>query len=379
MKLLTDYPKVIILLVNLVLLCFFECCARLLAYYGLIPFRYYPTAEQRVLADIDPHFGIWRYPKRSVEHTGACFSVKYNSNEFGMRDKERVKETSDRHRIVVLGDSFVEGFGVEESVRLTDVAESNTGVEVLNFGISGDFSSTQQYLLYRELASQFEHSGVAIFFLPDNDFRDNNLENFSSSRYRPYLRKGAHGEYTVFYPVSFREREQESGMSLFRSLRRELYNRIYLLNAIRQFGDYFENTQIKDSLSDQVLQVQKSSYLEYTEEDITKILWGYEKIISLAAPRPVDIFVIPREGDLLQARDNDTISNRLLADLRTLTKRYTNVAVHDLIPHYSASDSQDEDRFFLPCDGHWSAEGHRVAANALITESINPLLEKRSP
>lgn len=379
MKLLTNYPKVTIVLVNLVVLCFFECCARLLAYYGFIPFRYYPTAEQRVLADIDPHFGIWRHPKRSVEHTGACFAVKYNSNEFGMRDKERLKDVPDRHRLVVLGDSFVEGFGVEEAVRLTDVAENNTGVEVLNFGISGDFSSTQQYLLYRELASQFEHSGVAIFFLPDNDFRDNNLDNFSSSRYRPYLRKSPQGEYMIYYPVLFREREQESGMSIFRSLRREFYNRIYLLNAIRQFGDYFQNTKIKDSLSDQVAQVEQSSYLHYTEDDIEKLLWGYENIIRLAAPRPVDIFIIPREGDLLQARKNEGISTKLLADLQTLTQKYNNVAVHDLIPHFSSRDPQDEDKFFLPCDGHWSAEGHRVAANVLIKEAIAPLLGEKRP
>jgi hypothetical protein len=377
MKLVTIYPKVIILVVNLIILCFFECCARLLAYYGLIPFRYYPTAEQRVLADIDPHFGIWRHPKRSVEHTGACFAVKYSSNEFGMRDKERLKDVPDRHRLVVLGDSFVEGFGVEESVRLTDMAESRTGIEVLNFGISGDFSSTQEYLLYRELASQFEHSGVAIFFLPDNDFRDNNLENFSSSRYRPYLRKNPYGEYSVYYPVSFQERKQESGMSPFRSLRRQLYNRIYLLNAIRQFGDYFENTEIKDSLSDRVLQVRQSSYLQYTQEDIKKILWGYENIIRLAAPRPVDIFVIPRERDLLQARENEGIAEKLLADLRILTTKYDNVAVHDLIPHFSSGELYDEDKFFLPCDGHWSAEGHRVAADALIAEAITPLLREK--
>ena len=48
--------------------------------------------------------------------------MTYNSNSYGMRDIEREKEGSGR-RFVVIGDSFVEGFGVSSDNRFTNKLE----------------------------------------------------------------------------------------------------------------------------------------------------------------------------------------------------------------------------------------------------------------
>ena len=82
--------------------------------------------------------------------------------------------------------------GVSGNYGLLDqvaaLAWVRNNIEALNFGVSGNFSSTQEYLLYKELASKFEHSAVALFFLPSNDFTDNDPEYFDDTRYRPYLK-----------------------------------------------------------------------------------------------------------------------------------------------------------------------------------------------
>src|SRR5262245_62400166 len=83
--------------------------------------------------------------------------MTYRSNSYGARDVERTL-TSDRPRVLVLGDSMTEGLGVALEQRFTNLLERETGIEHLNFATSGDFGTTQYYLLYKTLASKFSHS-----------------------------------------------------------------------------------------------------------------------------------------------------------------------------------------------------------------------------
>jgi hypothetical protein len=346
---------------------FFEGVTRLLAYKGLVPFRTYPTEKQRMLADIDPHFGVWRHPDRVTRHQGACFNVSYETNSFGMRDRKRSLKAGSTKRHIILGDSFVEGYGVPASERFTDILENALGEEFLNFGVSGNFGSTQQYLLYKELASKFEHDSVSIFLLPDNDFEDNDQANFDPDRFRPYLRQIKNTDsFEVFYTTSFEEREASETLSAGRRFRRHLYNNVYLLNVMRQLGDIFESSGVKDSMSDALAERQHSSYNRYTEQDFAKLRWGYEQIARLAYPRQVTIFVIPREIDFLTLNTAERYRNaRLIPELETFAAKHANIEVLDLLPGFQAHlrhTQQDEDGMFLPCDGHWSAAGHSVVA-----------------
>jgi hypothetical protein len=67
------------------------------------------------------------------------------------------------------------------------------GRQVLNFGMSGDFGPLQYLILYKGLAKKFEHKGLIVGFLPDNDFTDNDITFWSQPerhtsrlRHRPY-------------------------------------------------------------------------------------------------------------------------------------------------------------------------------------------------
>lgn len=362
------HPKLALLVVNLFGLICIELLARLAAYYGLFPYRHFPTAVEPVLADMDPHFGVWRESDRTIRHRGACFDYEYVTNSHGMRDRERTLASNGESRAVVLGDSFVEGFGVAAENRFTDVAEAVTGVEMLNFGVSGNFGSTQEYLLYRERAAKFEHSLVALFLLPANDFADNNQANFSKTRYRPYLRPAGAGSYEVYYPVSFDKRGRSMAPSELRALRRTLYNHIYLLNAARQLGDLFERSELRDAINDRYFEASGSTYDDYSQDDFRKLTWAYRKIARLAAPRPLYIFVIPREIDLINAREGGA-EQQLISQLEAFAAKETNVVIVDLLPRFLsflAESGADHDALFLSCDGHWSPQGHRVAADALI-------------
>ena len=62
------------------------------------------------------------------------------SNNLGFRDRDVPPKTPDRFRIVVVGDSFTWGQGIEESERFSNLLEQALGsrYEVFNFGQPGN-------------------------------------------------------------------------------------------------------------------------------------------------------------------------------------------------------------------------------------------------
>ena len=54
--------------------------------------------------------------------------------------------------------------------------ERSLNIDVYNFGVAMYVGPVQYYLIYRQLASKFEHDGLVLFFLPANDFTDNDFE-----------------------------------------------------------------------------------------------------------------------------------------------------------------------------------------------------------
>lgn len=131
-------------------------------------------------------WGAWHQPDSRTRHIKACFDAGYRSNAVGARDQPRSLAAASHPRYVVLGDSFVEGWGVGGGERFSDALEAATGKEFLNFGGAINFGPLQYEILYRQLASRFEHDAVLVFLLPDNDFIDNDPAYWkNSSRYRP--------------------------------------------------------------------------------------------------------------------------------------------------------------------------------------------------
>jgi hypothetical protein len=81
-------------------------------------------------ADINPAFGVWHRPNGHFFHQMGCFSVEYTTNSYGARDVERSLHSSEP-RTVMLGDSFIEGFGLPDQERLSNILERDTGREHL--------------------------------------------------------------------------------------------------------------------------------------------------------------------------------------------------------------------------------------------------------
>lgn len=367
------HPRLILLAANLLFLVLLELALRAIASHGLIRTVNYSTTtpSEFFLADSDRDFGVWHNPHRSVTHSTPCFNVEYSSNSYGARDKERSHRSSSE-RVFVLGDSFVEGFGVNSADRFTDIAEKRSGVEFLNFGVSGNFGSIQQWLLYKKFAPQFDHTATAIFFVPANDFEDNDLKYFPKTRYRPYLVEDSSGNFKVEYPIQFENREQPKAVSTGRFIRRTLYNNIVLLNLFKQVGQKIEQSDFKSEIKELSKRGQEVPYDSFSALDLRRLLFTYEKIIELANGKKVVLFIIPTKTDLESYKPGRQ-QYEIVTALQEFAKQFKNFEVVDLMPEfrrYAELNGTDYDEFTQTCDPHWSPLGNRIAGELLAKVAL---------
>jgi lysophospholipase L1-like esterase len=112
------------------------------------------------------------------------FQTVVRINKNGLRDRTRSYERqNDSDRILVLGDSFAWGYGVEESERFSQLLEEEMDVEVINGGISG-YSTDQELLWYKNEGIKYE-SDLVVLVIAGNDVGDNEQPLVSTIYYKP--------------------------------------------------------------------------------------------------------------------------------------------------------------------------------------------------
>ena len=119
------------------------------------------------------YWKVWHYPNSESKHRKDCFDVVYKTNSLGLRGAELKIDAT--YRIALLGDSFVEGFGVNNNQTFSHLLDSISGkdIEVLNFGTSGGFGTVNELALYENFARHFSPDLVILFYLNYNDVQDN--------------------------------------------------------------------------------------------------------------------------------------------------------------------------------------------------------------
>ena len=118
----------------------------------------------------DADLGWAHRPNQEGTFTSFGFDTFVRINSHGFRGPERNFERApNQQRVVVLGDSFVWGFGVQEDEMFTQLIDENLGdgIEVVNLGVSG-YSTDQELLLYRDLGSRYA-ADLVVLVVAAND------------------------------------------------------------------------------------------------------------------------------------------------------------------------------------------------------------------
>lgn len=108
-------------------------------------------------------------------------------------------------RVVVVGDSYVFGVGLDEehtlSARLQRMLSTDGQAwDAVNLGVAG-YSTDQEYILFKELLGRLAPD-VVVLVVCDNDFEGNTLDFVYRQYYKPRFRLGADGRLAPDLPLA---------------------------------------------------------------------------------------------------------------------------------------------------------------------------------
>ncbi len=304
----------------------------------------------RFWADSNPYFGVWHDPHSTFKHVSPDYNLTYHANSLGMRDKERSRQSEGKKRVAVLGDSFIEGWGVASENRMTDRLERMTGREYLNFGTSGSFGPTQYLMLYTYRAKPLEHDALIIAILPDNDFLDDDYEYgriMHADRIRPFF-TGTKADYKL---IVTKPDLPSPGSKL---LEQFLLNLTYTGNLIKHFKSLSRHHQA-------TLPENYAGYFDFTLAQWDRL----EKVLQefrIAAPTiPILVLTIPCDTDMqrVDKLGPAPLPVKMQKLCNTLGMQYL-----DLMPAIRATP-EGWQACYLKTDRHWNACGNEVAAEEI--------------
>lgn len=105
------------------------------------------------------------HPRARVLATTSDFSVRYEINALGMRDRAHPARRASRHhqRLLVLGDSLTFGEGVPAPRTFAGRLESMLNADLLNYAVPG-YGAGQALALYLQRRREVDHDLVVLFF-----------------------------------------------------------------------------------------------------------------------------------------------------------------------------------------------------------------------
>jgi lysophospholipase L1-like esterase len=296
--------------------------------------------------DKDPEVG-WIFPgsTEGVFRRGAS-GVTGRTNRWGLRSPETAPGDADVTRILVIGDSFAFGWGVEEGEAFPRRLEAllrarhpHRRIEVVNAAIPG-YSQYQQLALLRRLRRDLRVDGVVSTFSLSNDMID-------EVRIRRYA-----GRLTEYTP---RPRNPESALS-------ELIRRSYALSWL--------------DFRTRALQFQAGNALPGS------VRRAEESLRGLAAECAADgiamlLVRVPRRTEITDAGVRLAVARFMTRGARAMHDRVgreLGLPVVDLTEPIARVEQGGT--AFLPNDPHWTPEGHRAVADFLL-EDVDALISAR--
>ena len=372
------YLRLIIINIALTLISF-EILAIFFIYFFnyTTPPRFFYKATH--IEDNNPYFGVWHKPNSTFNHIRKCFNVYYNFNSYGARDAERSKK-SKNFRGVILGDSFIEGYGLSDDYRISNILEKKIGKELLNFGTSGNFSTTQIALMYEHIVSKFDHDFIIVGLYPANDFDENSLvfgEKTLNKRYRPYrIFNEKNGSYDLVYFLNKMEesawhpkninKTQDSFLLAFKNMTHTGTLLSVIKKRLIDRMKYYKLKKNKNYHAGYGHDGRKSRFNQYSNEELELIKYDLLKIVDFANDKPLFLFSIPSINDFNYAFSGKPDFNRLGVSLKKFCNE-NNINYIDLYSEllkiYNKNNFKD---LYFSCDGHFSREGSKISSEIIF-------------
>jgi hypothetical protein len=274
------------------------------------------------------------------------FRTAVRINENGLRDRPHSYERqNDMERVLVLGDSFAWGYGVEESERFSQLLEKSLGVEVINAGVSG-YSTDQELLWYQNEGIKYD-TDLVILVIAGNDVGDNEQQLVSTIYYKPRFVIEDGQLILTGYPVPKT------------SLQGKLIYSLSQRSALAYFlvQRYFDALSVYNRWKASSNHVNSPvSNINAKKEPFRLTIALIDEMRKIAESRQAKFMIVATER-WWNASPGETYHD-FIDELQTRGFLVLDV---EALPNF------DPDKMVIAEDGHWNGAGHAFAAEAIET------------
>jgi hypothetical protein len=281
------------------------------------------------------------------------FRVHIKINDFGLRNPEPI-ENSDK-RTWIVGDSMAFGWGVEQDEMYSSILGKKLGSKTYNVASPGTSVCGYQALLSR-MPKDLVPSAVVIGLILENDMTVYDC----TGKAREQETQQAAGKISNDGPVTW------IGVKRYLTGKSALYNFAAVgLKRINFIRDFFTNIGL----------IRKTiSYKGFISDDKFKSVVTTTadelEVLKRMIPENTPFLVLVAPGRFELLSDDNFYKRLRLSVISELKKR--NIAVVDPFNRFKEAGYQN---IHFAHDGHWSALGHKIAAEEL-SKVLKPQLLK---
>lgn len=317
--------------------------------------RLYVVLFNQRVTKPDPDVGWYHQPNshKSLTKEGHSYNLSYNSHGFRVPEHTYKKPKGVR-RVVILGDSFVDGSEVDDRETFSWLMQEELdSIEVINLGVYG-YSTTQELFALKKFALRYDPDIVLVMTMT-NDFTDN-LLNFSA--FGPCPRYTLKNDSLVLENTNdAAAQEVFAEINLPVPAFKFFHQHSYLYYALNQFiyqrlyGQKIEEI-IKSERTQLNRQEQEYLYLQIIE-----------KMKRICDQSGIDFwvfFVYPQK----QLLDNELSPSLTLIEQMT-EKGVNAVDLFQILRNKEMRSKKDESLYYVK-DFHWNARGHKYVSELMI-------------
>ena len=295
--------------------------------------------ETKRLAIYDKALGWRGKPHGEGEYIVRKAKVRadYRYNNLGFRDDEVYAKEDDSHRILLLGDSFVESIELDFESIFPKVLEKemqeafDKSYEVVILGCQG-YSTAQELLAFRKYKETIDPDIVLLVFFTGNDYEDNLRRQFA------YLDEDGH--------LKFNKNEDSAMRIKYLTFKRWLYEHCHLVFYLKNLMVSKMNIKIVDSAKATASHESKEYMYDITRLLISKMSEEVEQEAEFG------VVIIPTKEEIEEKR-----RERIDTVVEILDRKE--------IPYLDLYYTLGEDDY-LEYDKHFNKRGHSVVAKKML-------------
>ena len=348
----------------------------------LIPSKYtaYPA---RINYNSDKELGYFPEPLQDESYIINCVANNHiKTNEVGMRITPSFPNSS--IKISLLGDSFLHGLTVSDSLHMATKLSLHSKTQVMNGGVCG-YGTYQELLLWRKYMKPQKPNITILFFFIDNDVIDNQceLERGEGEFYSPCCIVDSN-KIKELNDFETRKNDSKSFTGWFKknSFTYRALRNVWKSDRLKQTGEeFFNQTSFAYNLY-------RPSYHKLWDDGWKITAWSLStlkkeceesgsKLLVVKVPGPVqwtynwknEISKQIQDDYLPPDFDIDYANNRLKVIMNQNKIEMLDLT-HGFIQYRDQFNLQ-EPLFGWCCDAHWNPLGHELAANLVYNHLLN--------